>query len=98
MFVIFIVVAVLVGWALRLMQSALTRQEFSLMLAGFLVASSAAALVAVYYLMTDYMGYMSSLPPCRVERTVKTGVDRLGVARLGERPTALVATWEGVRQ
>ncbi|MEB3274503.1 MAG: hypothetical protein ACO4AI_02140 [Prochlorothrix sp.] len=69
MFVIFIVVAVLVGWALRLMQCALTRQEFSLMLAGFLVASSAAALVAVYYLMTDYMGYMSSLPPCSTTST-----------------------------
>ncbi|MGA1264282.1 MAG: hypothetical protein ACO331_10330 [Prochlorothrix sp.] len=85
MFVIFIVVAVLVGWALRLMQSALTRQEFSLMLAGFLVASSAAALVAVYYLMTDYMGYMSALPPCSVDQR---GGTIAGV------PMTLVANWQ----
>jgi hypothetical protein len=62
MFVIFVAVAVLVAWSLHLMQQALSCQEFSLMLAGFLVASSAAALVAVYCLMADYMGYMSALP------------------------------------
>ena len=66
MFFIFIVVMILAGWALRLMQRALSCQEFSLMLAGFLVASSAVALVAVYYLMSDYMGYMASLPPSSV--------------------------------
>ena len=37
------------------MDRALVSQEFSLMLAGFLVASSAAAMVGVYFLMSDYM-------------------------------------------
>ncbi len=32
-------------------------QEFSLMLAGFLVASAAAAMVGVYFLMSDYIVY-----------------------------------------
>ena len=49
------IVTGLVIWALRLMDRALVSQEFSLMLAGFLVASSAAAMVGVYFLMSDYM-------------------------------------------
>ncbi|MFZ4667410.1 MAG: hypothetical protein ACOYME_13370 [Prochlorotrichaceae cyanobacterium] len=57
MFLIFIIIAALVGWALHLMEEAIEHHEFSLMLAGFLVASSAAALVAVYFLMMDYIGY-----------------------------------------
>ncbi|MEO0396482.1 MAG: hypothetical protein AAF243_10930 [Cyanobacteria bacterium P01_A01_bin.137] len=40
------------------MDRALVSQEFSLMLAGFLVASAAAAMVGVYFLMSDYMVYM----------------------------------------
>ena len=40
------------------MDRALVSQEFSLMLAGFLVASSAAAMVGVYFLMSDYMVYV----------------------------------------
>lgn len=44
----------LVFWALRLMDRAVENQEFSLMLAGFLVASSAAAVVGVHFLMSDY--------------------------------------------
>lgn len=52
------IVAGLVVWALRLMDKALVHQEFSLMLAGFLVASAAAAMVGVYFLMSDYMVYM----------------------------------------
>lgn len=40
------------------MDRALVCQEFSLMLAGFLVASAAAAMVGVYFLMSDYMVYM----------------------------------------
>lgn len=59
MVLIFLVIAGLVGWALHLMEEAIEHREFSLMLAGFLVASSAAALVAVYFLMIDYMGYMN---------------------------------------
>lgn len=52
------IVSGLVIWALRLMDRALVSQEFSLMLAGFLVASAAAAMVGVYFLMSDYMIYM----------------------------------------
>lgn len=62
---ILVVVIVLVAWALRLMEQAIQSQEFSLMLAGFLVASSAAAMMAVYFLMGDYMVYIqqSALSP-----------------------------------
>lgn len=52
------IVIALVAWALRLMEQAVKGQEFSLMLAGFLVASSAAALMGVYFLMGNYMIYM----------------------------------------
>ncbi|MGB7087696.1 MAG: hypothetical protein WBD47_19210 [Phormidesmis sp.] len=49
----------LVFWALRLMDRAVENQEFSLMLAGFLVASSAAAMVGVYFLMSDYVTFIT---------------------------------------
>ncbi|WP_416676274.1 hypothetical protein [Egbenema bharatensis] len=58
---ILILVVGLVAWALHLMQEAIQHREFSLMLAGFLVSSSAAALVAVYFLMGNYVGYMSEM-------------------------------------
>lgn len=41
----------LVAWSLHLMQEALDLQEFSLMLAGTLVAASAAAMLVVYFLI-----------------------------------------------
>ena len=41
----------LVAWSLHLMQEAFDLQEFSLMLAGTLVAASAAAMMVVYFLM-----------------------------------------------
>ncbi|NJM97612.1 MAG: hypothetical protein HC800_11020 [Phormidesmis sp. RL_2_1] len=41
------------------MDRAVENQEFSLMLAGFLVASSAAAMVGVYFLMNDYVSLVS---------------------------------------
>jgi hypothetical protein len=41
----------LVAWSLHLMQEALDRKEFSLMLAGTLVAASAAAMLVVYFIM-----------------------------------------------
>lgn len=53
-----IVVIALVAWALRLMEQAIKSQEFSFMLAGFLVASSAVAMMTVYFLMSNYMLYM----------------------------------------
>lgn len=54
------VVIALVAWSLHLMQQAVDRREFSLMLAGTLVAFSAAAMVAVYFLMGNYIGYVSN--------------------------------------
>ncbi|MEL6382143.1 MAG: hypothetical protein AAFQ89_06670 [Cyanobacteria bacterium J06626_18] len=55
---ILVVVIALVAWALRLMEQAIQSQEFSFMLAGFLVASSAAAMMAVYFLANHYLVYM----------------------------------------
>lgn len=56
----------LVAWSLHLMQEAFESQEFSLMLAGTLVALSAAAMLVVYFLMNSYMGYVSQMGqhPC----------------------------------
>jgi len=48
---ILIIDVALVAWALHLMQEAFDLQEFSLMLAGTLVATSAAAMLFVYFLM-----------------------------------------------
>ena len=58
--IIFFVIA-LIAWALHLMQEAIQRREFSLMLAGFLVSSTAAAMMAVYFLVSHYVGYMSEM-------------------------------------
>ncbi|MBU6229994.1 MAG: hypothetical protein KGQ93_09910 [Cyanobacteria bacterium REEB459] len=58
LFLLLAIVIVLVAWALRLMDQAVRVQEFSLMLAGFLVASSAAAIVGVYFLMGNYRVYI----------------------------------------
>ncbi|MEC4895443.1 MAG: hypothetical protein SAL07_19590 [Oscillatoria sp. PMC 1051.18] len=49
----------LVAWSLHLMQEAFDRQEFSLMLAGTLVALSAAAMLVVYFLMGNCMSYLT---------------------------------------
>ncbi|MCY7284719.1 MAG: hypothetical protein LH679_15070 [Cyanobacteria bacterium CAN_BIN43] len=61
MVIILFIVVCLVAWALHLMQEAVQRREFSLMLAGFLVSSAAAALVGVYFLMGHYVGYMTEM-------------------------------------
>jgi hypothetical protein len=52
----------LVAWSLHLMQAAINRQEFSLMLAGILVAISAAGVVLVYFLISGYVGFLDTLP------------------------------------
>jgi hypothetical protein len=52
----------LVAWSLHLMQAAVNRQEFSLMLAGILVAISAAGVVLVYFLISGYVGFLHTLP------------------------------------
>jgi hypothetical protein len=49
----------LVAWSLHLMQEAVEQQEFSLMLAGVLVASSAAAMLVVYFLMGNCISYLT---------------------------------------
>ncbi|MDX2097841.1 MAG: hypothetical protein SFW36_08690 [Leptolyngbyaceae cyanobacterium bins.59] len=69
MVLILIFVIALVAWALHLMQQAIDSKEFSLMLAGFLVASAAAAMMAVYFLMGHYMGYVAQMSqsPYRME-------------------------------
>lgn len=61
MIFILIIVIALVAWALHLMQEAIQSQEFSLMLAGFLVSVAAAAMMAVYFLMGHYVGYMTQM-------------------------------------
>ncbi|MGF1590670.1 MAG: hypothetical protein ACFCU7_15790 [Pleurocapsa sp.] len=49
----------LVAWSLHLMQSALDRQEFSLMLAGTLVAAAAAAMLVVYFIAGNCLSRLS---------------------------------------
>jgi hypothetical protein len=44
------------------MQEAITQQEFSLMLAGTLVALSAAAMLVVYFLMGHCLTYLTQIP------------------------------------
>ena len=45
---LFLCVIALVGLALHFMQEAITRQEFSLMIAGLLIATSSAGIIGVY--------------------------------------------------
>jgi hypothetical protein len=61
MIMILAVVIALVAWALHLMQLAIDRKEFSLMLAGFLVASAATGLIAVYFLMLTSLDYWTQI-------------------------------------
>lgn len=68
-FILFIVIG-LVAWALHLMQEAIQSREFSLMLAGFLVSVAAAGLMAVYFLMGHYVGYMSQMSHPSISATV----------------------------
>jgi len=76
--ILFLVVVIgLVAWSLHLMQEATTYREFSLMLAGTLVAISAAGLMVVYFLMNGYMGYMTSdlHHACTLQNTASGLVD-----------------------
>lgn len=49
----------LVAWSLHLMEEAFSNKEFSLMLAGTLVALSAAAILVVYFLINHCLTYVS---------------------------------------
>lgn len=51
----------LVAWSLHLMQEAFSNKEFSLMLAGILVALAAAAMLVVYFLMNNCLSYISQV-------------------------------------
>jgi uncharacterized membrane protein YcjF (UPF0283 family) len=48
----------LVAWSLHLMERAFQSKEFSLMLAGMLVAVAAVAMMVVYFLMGHCMSYL----------------------------------------
>lgn len=67
MFIILFFVVGLIAWSLHLMENAVKQREFSLMLAGGLVAAAAVAMVAVYFLMGHYMGYMSEMAALRAQ-------------------------------
>ncbi|NJK38928.1 MAG: hypothetical protein HC825_03805 [Oscillatoriales cyanobacterium RM1_1_9] len=56
---VLIIDTALVAWSLHLMQQARERQEFSFMLAGFLVALSAAAMMLVYFLMGSCIAHFT---------------------------------------
>lgn len=60
LFTILIFDVALVAWSLHLMQEALVQDEFSLMLAGTLVALAAAAMLVVYFLMGNCLDYMNA--------------------------------------
>jgi hypothetical protein len=51
----------LAAWSLRLMQAASDRQEFSLFLAGILVAAAGAALIAAYGFANNYMCFLNGI-------------------------------------
>ncbi len=53
MLIILAIVILLGFWALRLMEQAFQRQEFSRMLAGTLVAVAAGGVLTCYFLMSD---------------------------------------------
>ena len=75
------IVIALVAWSLHLMQEALEHQEFSLMLAGTLVAFSAAALVGVYFLMGNYIGYLSRMPHQAAYEIPYTEIQLIGLSQ-----------------
>lgn len=50
----------LVAWSLHLMQQAFDHREFSLMLAGGLVALCAAAMMVVYFLINNCLSQFSN--------------------------------------
>lgn len=59
MFVMILIFDVaLVAWSLHLMQKAFSNQEFSLMLAGTLVALAAAAMSVSYFIMGNCLSYI----------------------------------------
>ena len=58
---ILIIDVALVAWSLHLMQQAAKYREFSFVLAGILVALSAAAMMLVYFLMGSCIHHFTQL-------------------------------------
>lgn len=85
---ILVLVIALVAWSLHLMQQAVDRDEFSLMLAGTLVAFSAAAMVVVYFLMGNYIGYVTAMAPTATSGSASTGAAWV-LETDGSKPTKL---------
>ena len=56
---ILIIDIALVAWSLHLVQESLDLKEFSLMLAGTLVAASAVAMLVVYFLVGHCIAQLS---------------------------------------
>ena len=52
----------LVAWSLHLMQESFNQHEFSLLMAGTLVALAAAAMLVVYFLMGHCLNYLIQGP------------------------------------
>jgi len=96
MVLVLIVVIGLVAWSLHLMQEATAYREFSLMLAGTLVAISAAGLMVVYFLMNGYMGYMTSdlHHACRLQNTAPGLVEVNPEVNQGLTVSLEVPLWE----
>ncbi len=61
MFIILFFAIALVAWSLHLMQEAVYYREFSLGLAGTLVATAAAATIGVYFLMNNCVGHLTQM-------------------------------------
>lgn len=61
LFTILILDVALVAWSLHLMQESFNHREFSLMLAGILVATSAAAMMVVYFLIGTCMTHLTQM-------------------------------------
>jgi len=92
MVVVLLLAIALVAWSLHLMQQALSNKEFSLMLAGTLVASAAAALVVVYFLGNSSLRYLLSVDrnAYATYNVPVTASDPLA----GMRQSAILADWD----
>lgn len=61
MVTILIIDVALVAWSLHLIQESIARREFSLLLAGTLVAMASIAMVIVYFMMGSCIGPLTEI-------------------------------------
>ncbi|HEY9688779.1 MAG TPA: hypothetical protein V6D46_02215 [Coleofasciculaceae cyanobacterium] len=92
MVVVLLLAIALVAWSLHLMQQALSNKEFSLMLAGTLVASAAAALVVVYFLGNSSLRYLLSVD--HNDYATYNAPVTANQSLVGLRSSAILADWE----